>query len=356
MPIIRILSAVEQVAGHLREEMSRGNWGELMPGVDRLASDLGVSRKTVEAALRILQREGLLVPQGAGRRSRIEFPLVEPVAQGLRVVILLSEPMDRNFDFMVQLEHELTKLGHTATFAEKCLSDLRMVPQRVARLVERTEADAWVVVCGSREVMDWFAEQRIPTFALFGRRRGLLLPRAGPNKLPAMAAATRSLIELGHRRIVLLARTGRRVPEPGAPERCFMAELAAHGITPGSYHLPDWDLNVKGFHARLDSLFQLTPPTALIIQEAVFYVAALQFCANHGVRVPQDVSLICTDDDPIFSWCQPSVAHIRWDSRPLVRRIIRWAANVSCGKEDMRQTWMPAEYVPGGTVGSAPDS
>ena len=85
----------------------------------------------------------------------------------------------------------------------------------------------------------------------------------------------------------------------------------------------------------------------------MFYIAALQFCANRGLRVPQDVSLICTDADPTFAWCQPSVAHIRWDSRPVVRRIVRWAANVSCGQEDLRQTLTPAEFVPGGTIGPA---
>ncbi len=353
MPMIRILSAVEQVAARLREDLLRGEWGDLMPGVDRLAPDLGVSRKTVQAALGILGREGLLVPQGAGRRSRIELPVGERASQGLRVAILPSEPMDRRIDFMVQLEHELAKAGHTPSFADKCLSDLRMDPKLVARMVERTEADAWVVVCASREVMDWFAERSGPAFALFGRRRGLPLPRTGPNKIPAMATATRSLIELGHRRIVLLARTGRRLPEPGAPERSFLDELAANGIAPGPYHLPDWELSVKGFNARLDSLFLLTPPTALIIQEAVFYFAALQFCAHRGLRVPQDVSLICTDADPNFYWCQPSVAHIRWDSRPVVRRIVRWAANVSRGKEDLGQKLTPAEFVPGGTIGPA---
>jgi len=134
-----------------------------------------------------------------------------------------------------------------------------------------------------------------------------------------------------------------------------MDELAANGITPSPYNLPDWEVSAKGFHARLDLLFELTPPTALIIQEAVFYFAALQFCANRGLRVPRDVSLICTDADPAFHWCQPSVAHIRWDSRPLVRRIVRWAANVSCGKEDLRLTLTPAEFVPGGSVGPARD-
>ncbi len=64
--------------------------------------------------------------------------------------------------------------------------------------------------------------------------------------------------------------------------------------------------------------------------------------------MPQDVSLVCTDADPGFGWCQPPIAHIRWDFRPVVRRMVRWANNVSRGKEDKRQTLTKAEFVEGG--------
>lgn len=68
-------------------------------------------------------------------------------------------------------------------------------------------------------------------------------------------------------------------------------------------------------------------------------------------RVPEDVSLVCTDADPSFDWCQPPISHIRWDIDPVVRRVVRWVGNVSAGKPDLRQTLTPAEFVPGGTIG-----
>ena len=71
--------------------------------------------------------------------------------------------------------------------------------------------------------------------------------------------------------------------------------------------------------------------------------------------MPKDVSLICTDGDPHFTWCRPSVAHIHWDYRPVVRRVVRWADNVSQGKEDRRQSLTKAEFVEGGMVGPAKD-
>ena len=348
------LTTVSQLTAHLRAELARGTWHGRMPGVIRLAGELGVARNSVEAALRELELEGLLVSQGHGRGRLIDLKDGgDDRVSGARVALLVSEASDRRLDYLIELRHELAEAGHRVSYASVSMVELGMDVKRIARMVEKTDADAWVVTAGSHEILEWFAAREVPAFALFGRRRGLPMAGVGPNKPPAFAAATRALISQGHRRIVLLARPRRRWPEPGASEQAFLNELAAHGIAPGSYHLPDWEESIEGFHARLDSLFQFTPPTALIIEEAPLFAATQQFLASRRLRVPQEVSLVCTDADPTFDWCQPSVAHIRWDSRPVVRRIVRWAANVSQSKEDVRQTLTPAEFVPGGTIGPA---
>ncbi|MGB6222938.1 substrate-binding domain-containing protein, partial [Haloferula sp.] len=203
--------------------------------------------------------------------------------------------------------------------------------------------------------LEWFLSQSLPCFALFGRRRKLPMASAGPDKQPAITEATRTLIGLGHRRIVMLTRRMRRLPEPGEVESSFLRELASQDISPGPYHLPDWEENIEGFHACLDQLFKVTPPTALIIDEAPFFVAAQQFLLRQGLHVPDDVSLVCTDADLAFSWCDPPVTHIRWDSAPLVHRIVRWANNAARGTEDHRASFTKAEFVRGGTIGPVMD-
>ncbi len=255
----------------------------------------------------------------------------------------------------VELLHLLNKAGHNASFAHRNLLELGMNPSRVARLVNQTEADAWVVSAGSLEVLEWFSTQAVSAFALFGRLQGLPIAGIKPDKAPAFTAATRQLVGLGHRRIILLARRERRLPVPGRCEGAFLEELEAHGIrTSLPYNLPDWEESSEGFHRILDSLFRATPPTALIIEEASLFFAAQQFLLHRGLRVPEDVSLVCTDGDPHFSWCKPSIAHIHWDSAPVVRRIVRWAANMSRGNDDRRQTYTKAEFIEGGTMGPAP--
>ena len=350
---LRLLSAVEQVALHLRRELARGHWVGSLPGAGALAAELGVNHKTVEEALRQLEKEGQLAGLGPGRKRRI----VEPkggAARPMRIALLEYDSATRSEGYVVELHHSLTACGHTAFFAEKCLFELGMDVARIARFVRQMEADAWVIGAGSREVLEWFSAQPAPAFALFGRREGLPIAGTGPDKVPAMIAATRSLIGFEHRRIILLAHRERRLPEPGRAERALLEELKAHGISVGAYNLPEWEETRDGLHKLLRSLFQITPPTALIIDEAPLFVAVQQFLAESGIRVPQQVSLVCTDADSTFEWCLPTIAHIHWDSAPVVRRIVRWATAVSRGRRDMKQTFTPAEFVAGGTVGPAP--
>ncbi len=350
----RVASVVDQAVDFLRDQILRGRWSGLMPGRHELAVELGINHKTVETALKELERQGLLEAGGSGRRRRIRPLAGKTGLAPLRIAILAWMSGDWSLNYLVEMKHRLIEAGFTAFYTEPCLSDLGMEVPRIANLVKRTRADAWIVVGGSREVLEWFATLGLPVFALFGRRKGLRMAGGGPHKPPAYAEATRRLLALGHQRIVLLTHALRRLPGPGSSERAFLAELEAAGIVPGDYHLPDWSEHADGFHQRLESLFQLTPPTALILDTAPLFAAAQQFVARRGLRVPEDVSLVCTDEPSDLIWQLPPVSHIRWDSRPLVRRVVKWAANVSRGRQDIRQTLVRSEFVPAGTIGPAP--
>ena len=159
------------------------------------------------------------------------------------------------------------------------------------------------------------------------------------------------VIALGHKRIVLLVRESQRAGGAGSSDRAIPEEMAAHGLPTGPFNLPDWKDTPEGLQHVLIELFRITPPTALIIDEPFLFHAAKEHLAQRGMLAPAQVSLICTDPDPTFAWCQPSVAHIRWDHRPVMRRVVRWANNVDCGKDDRRQTLTTAEFIDGGTVG-----
>lgn len=350
----RILSPAMQMAEHLKSEILRGRWRKEMPGVIRLSTELGVNRTTIEAGLRLLENQGLLVPCGPGKHRQIALPKTS-LEPGIRVTILPYQQNDTTDQLIVGLRHELDKSGFDARFAPKSLAELGMRPAAVAKLIGRTDSDAWIVFAGSREVLKCFADSGVPTFAMFGQRSGLKIGGAGPDKLPALRIAVHRLLELGHRKISLIASRELREPVPGPFASAFLYELENHGIpfTP-AYNLPDWGDSGDGLRRCLDNLFRLTAPTALILDQAILLHTAQAHLARKGILSPEQVSLVCTDPDPSFGWAEPSVAHIRWEPRDVARRAVLWANRVARGLGDTRQTFTRAKFIEGGTMGSIP--
>jgi DNA-binding LacI/PurR family transcriptional regulator len=203
-------------------------------------------------------------------------------------------------------------------------------------------------------VVEWFAKQPTPAFSLFGRRHKVPIASTGPDKLPALKKSIERLIELGHRRIVMILREEHRKPKPGFVAQALLDTLKEHGLPTGPYNLPDWENNPEDLRRCLDSLFHTTPPTALIIDEAFMLTVTQQYLARLGIIAPQKVSLICADPDPTFNWYSPTISHISWDSRKLVQQVVRWANNIARGKIDTREDHVKAEFIEGGTIGPVP--
>lgn len=89
-----ILSPSAQVAGHLRKLIMQGHWGDELPGTPALSQETGIDRKTITAAIRLLEKEGILISPGLGKRRRIVVPKAQRKT-GLRVTLLLYEERDR---------------------------------------------------------------------------------------------------------------------------------------------------------------------------------------------------------------------------------------------------------------------
>lgn len=340
----------DQVTERLRQGMAEGRWREALPGRKRLAGELGCSPWTVEEALQRLVKEGLLVSPGTGHRRRIVLSEGMTRPRALRVMILLYEEADRKASYMMDLLHRLRDTGHEAIFTEKTLRDLGMNVKRIARFVEGSEADAWVVMAGSRDILEWFSGRKTPAFALFGRNRTSPLASLSLQKAEALIELADRLVDLGHRRIVILAREERRKPAPAYLEQVFLDRLEERGIPTGPYNLPDWGDSPKEFRQTFDSLFRHTPPTALIVDQPSLCVAVLQHLSRLGLTAPADVSLACTDMSDSFEWCDPGIAHMTWDSRPVINRVVKWANNIGHGKDDRRKNASKVRLVLGGTV------
>ena len=348
---IKIKTAVEQISDAIRESIQSGEMKGTIPGAGRLAKALGVNHKTVESALRDLESEGLIINKGARQSRSVNSKNLKPTNSGIRIAIFLQDQSDVRDVMMVEIKHRLEESGHYPFFVNKSMIDLRMNKRRIARIVNRTETDAWILLAAPKEILEWFSKQETPAFAVFGNRlEEVNIAGASPGKSHPVVQATQTLIDLGHRRIILIIRKYQREPISTSAQ-AFLDVLNSNGIQSSDFNLPDWEETGEGFNQLLESIFKITPPTAIITDEPFQYLAAHHFMVNRGIQIPKHLSLICSDYDPIFKWCMPSVSHITFSNKPLLRRINDWAQNVKNQKNDLRQTILKATFVPGETIG-----
>ncbi|MCH2024185.1 MAG: substrate-binding domain-containing protein [Verrucomicrobiales bacterium] len=348
---IKIKTAVEQISDAIRESIQSGEMKGTIPGAGRLAKALGVNHKTVESALRDLESEGLKINKGARQSRSVNSKNLKLSNAGIRIAIFLQDQSDVRDVMMVEIKHRLEESGHYPFFVNKSMIDLRMNKRRIARIVNRTETDAWILLAAPKEILEWFSKQGTPAFAVFGNRlEEVNIAGASPGKSHPVVQATQTLIDLGHRRIILIIRKHQREPISTSAQ-AFLDVLNLNGIQSSDFNLPDWEETGEGFNQLLESIFKITPPTAIITDEPFQYLAAHHFMVNRGIQIPKHLSLICSDYDPIFKWCIPSVSHITFSNKPLLRRINDWAQNVKNQKNDLRQTILKATFIPGETIG-----
>lgn len=351
MPVtpFKLLSAPEQLASHLRTEIIHGQIIGTMPGVMMLANELGVHRTTVEEALHLLEHDGLIVSQGIGKPRKVTSG-IKLKGLTVRVTVILYEREDVLSFTISELRHQLLSSDYTPSFAPKTLVELNHDPMRVAKMVESHPADLWIILAGSRPVIEWFAQAPVPAFALYGRMKNLPIAGTGPDKIPAMREAVQYLTGLGHRRIAFLVREERRKPKIGTVEQVFLDELEANGIKAGGYNLPDWEESPAGFQRCLDEIFRITPPTALMVGDWILFFALQNYLGRVKKEQSEKIALIYTDYNPAFKWCHPPIAHFYWDHRATARQVARWVDKAAHGKNERKQKMTKAKFVPGATI------
>ena len=359
IPSLRRVTVAEQTAAHIREGILAGRWSGRLPGVQVLAAQCKVSPITMRAALVLLERENYITVGGAGRcRMVAGLDKSQTTSRPMRVMILLGNPLNQEDvgfqNFLFRLQHELEKAGHGCGFAAQSQAELKHDLGRISRQCAKTPADAWVVTGGSQPVLSWFAQQQAPALAIGGRCMGLPIASSSLSLMPAFQGALRQLLKLGHRRIVFLCPRYMWDHEPSPPITLLFEELAAHGVTASRYNVPAWNETPDGLRDLLDNTFRFTPPTAIITSYTSWAVAVLSFLSQKGLRVPQDVSILCTNYENWFPWHYPTIAHMYGDEDRMRQHIVRWMHAVALGRADHKQFFVPMEFIPGGSIGPAP--
>ncbi len=139
------------------------------------------------------------------------------------------------------------------------------------------------------------------------------------NDREAMAGATRHLIELGHRRIGLVA--GPHGFRSAFERRAgFEQALAEVGIKLPRSLIADGTYRFDSGIAAGDRLLDVSPrPTAIVASNDEMAAGVMHAARQRNLRIPDDLSLTGFDDTPIAAHIWPPLTTVRWPIIPMAR-------------------------------------
>lgn len=337
----RIRTPEDQVAEEMRNRIRIGVWADKIPGILRLAKDLGTTRLVIERALQIMVDAGELEYRGAGR-SFVPVPgaFGKPVKGSLILCdMALEGHAGQAFEVLQAVE---AVLPGPVTWLS--LDSFKPVEESLARL-RQTKQETVVVMHHHGAIADALVQD--------GRRVIGLGTASVPKLCPSVAIsyeflvreALRRAFAAGHQRVTLPL--WRRKPEVIERVRGYVsAEFAAAGLR----HSPAMDCPVledhspEALHRLVRELFRFTPPTALVVHDLPEWLAVQTALASMRKVVPDDVSVLVLAHSREFDYVTPSLAHFSFPVEAYaheVRNILRKPASHLAGQlVGLLPTWI----------------
>jgi DNA-binding LacI/PurR family transcriptional regulator len=308
----------EALADRIRQSVRDGQFaaGDLIGSEYELARQEKISRMTVRRASELLVEEGLLerrpgkglYVRGHGVTTRTVQMIVgnlqwETSAQIARGAQLAAK--ERGIQMQLYDAH-----GDSA-------SDVAIVRQ-----LPETQSRGAVIVAlhnvAFNEAVYQLKVQGYPFVLVDERLQDIDVPSVRSDNYDGGYQAGRALLQLGHRQLAFLgdmdATTVRArlegfrdaIADAGVPfNRSLQVDLniAEHD------RLGEWSDRVEA--AVADLIGRPTPPTAVFCSCDAVARAAYRTLQRSALRVPEDVSIVGFDDDPIAEWLSPGLTTVR---------------------------------------------
>jgi DNA-binding LacI/PurR family transcriptional regulator len=337
------------LAQRISVRIGAGEWkpGQFLPPERELADSLDVSRLTLRKALALLHERGM-VERRRGRGTCVTAGTPAHPGTGAGIMWMGQHAAHTYTDLFFAINQVASARGLTVSVlsdsnanawtprtTQGSANNLVCTASRLPDALALPRDPAGVLVC-----LDILAEQNSQAdVSIWGDRPG------------ALALATRSLIELGHRRIAYVGRASDgRTGQPGNPGArlygAYLEELRLHDL--GWNRLIDGSLDGQT-ESVMDANIarQLADasgrPTACVCDLDWRALSVLRAAASLGLTVPRDLSVVGLGDTPWTEAVRPTLTSVAFDitgmaqsaidaviaGRPAVPRTIMVAGRLS---------------------------
>jgi DNA-binding LacI/PurR family transcriptional regulator len=324
-------SLVAETLRVLREAIAAGRWQDELPGERRLCEEWHISRPTLRAALTALAAEGLVIIS-QGKPTRVcqppEGAVASPPSQTLTVGLLSPEPLHGMPPFVLlwvdELRSQLASEGHLLqVHVGRAWSGGKNPARALQTLTTTVPASAWVLYRSTEAMQQWFEQKQIPCVVVGSVFKGLTLPSVDRDHRAVCRHAVGMMAARGHQRLALVIQepqfAGDRESEAGFDEGIQAA--AARGITG---LIQRHDGSREGILKALDRLLSARQrPQALLIARTSSALTVCTGLLHRGIRIPQDMALICRDDDIFLDETIPQISRYSISAGIFAKRIFR---------------------------------
>lgn len=197
----------------------------------------------------------------------------------------------------------------------------------------------------------------IPTIFIDRMAQGNLASYVKSDHTDAARQATEHLLSLGHRHIALLP--GRTLELTGVERLLgYQQALARTGITsdPGLIRESGWNID-EAYEAANVLLAERRDFTAIIAGSDLMAIGILRALQEHGLRVPDDVSLIGSDDIDLCQYTTPPLTTVRQDRVAMGRGAVQQLIALIEGTIDTLQPLiLPPQLIVRKSTGPVPVS
>ncbi len=190
-----------------------------------------------------------------------------------------------------------------------------LAAKRIERAIENLldqQVDAIMfATIGTREIRLPAGIHRVPSILVNAVARDHDLPSVIPDEWAGGRAIADHVLGLGHRRVAMLAGV-RAAWATGVRVKALRQALLAHGLRPDA-------ARVLYGNYRFDTGYDLAravmtgprPPTALICGNDQMAAGAYLALARLGLSVPDDVSVVGYDDEPLAELLEPKLTTVK---------------------------------------------
>jgi DNA-binding LacI/PurR family transcriptional regulator len=343
-------SLITQAAAVLRQELMRSTWPGRLPGERQLAAHLGVSRPTLRAALRLLQKEGRVAIRH-GRPTEIRELASETLSRPRQVNLLSPVPLREMPPLMVcwvdELRERLAAAGHLlelvvrkAVFAERGDHALRQI-------VEQGREAVWVLYLSTARMQRWFVGQRVPALVAGSTFPDVCLPSVDLDYRATCRHAAGVLFGKGRRNPALL------LPDSQAPGDLESAQGFAEAFACRNQEpvILRHDGSPRGVCEQVRAACAAKVAVdGFVVARSAHALTVLTWLQREGLRVPEQVAVISRDDDAYLSHAVPEVARYASDPRQWAQRVSGLTLELMAGSAPIRRQRLMPRFVKGGSL------